>query len=490
MTPPSEPPVPVDCPGKPVGEELEDFVEVDHAESLFGPSSVAETMSETSDTCGDLSDGSEKSQNPCTDECTPEPEDYRGAMVKPLSLFGTFDIDPEVRELKWISDHTSGEVHKDTPTISMLYNQDLDLPEAAQRFIAQSPELLEEARWERLKAAFYGFYPSEIQHQAYQILSELSVLEASRIIAKITSRFANEVILKPFDDACGEGDVEKLKEEIPGMIEEVLKVITDACVKLNWRVMSLTRYVKYKGKCDFMTATDIKSQSKAWNYLIEDCQTSYKIFLENRVLLFQLSHAQVRFEPRTQWIHIRTQPFFPDSKETDSLPEDISGFPLLENHTITGEAESMNAAMASQIETFENGLSQFGTGAFINFDSKYHNGSFERYDCQIPYAKISPNYWVEVLRIHCEGLPSDTIRRIVPSRPVISRIPKRFHEIQAYFKFSSSSRPYSSIHKLGSKLTPNDGYGFCMNCFSESHRRVSCNKPKYGFGCPKKNGGG
>ncbi|KAM9930906.1 hypothetical protein OXX80_009249, partial [Metschnikowia pulcherrima] len=38
---------------------------------------------------------------------------YHGTQVKPLSQFGTFEIKPETRALKWISDHTSGKTHPD-----------------------------------------------------------------------------------------------------------------------------------------------------------------------------------------------------------------------------------------------------------------------------------------------------------------------------------------------------------------------------------------
>ena len=71
--------------------------------------------------------------------------EYRGDMVKPLASFGKFDIKPEVSNLKWIKDHTSGETHDDMPTIAKLYNQNLELPAAAKLFLEQSPKLIEEA---------------------------------------------------------------------------------------------------------------------------------------------------------------------------------------------------------------------------------------------------------------------------------------------------------------------------------------------------------
>ncbi|KAM9935376.1 hypothetical protein OXX80_005056, partial [Metschnikowia pulcherrima] len=106
---------------------------------------------------------------------------YQGTHVKPLSYFGTFEIKPEICTLKWIYDHTSGKTHPDIPTISMLYNQDLCLPVAAELFVAQSRELEEEARWEKLKAVFTSS-TAHIQSHVHEVLCGLSVLEASRVI--------------------------------------------------------------------------------------------------------------------------------------------------------------------------------------------------------------------------------------------------------------------------------------------------------------------
>ncbi|KAM9926338.1 hypothetical protein OXX59_003300 [Metschnikowia pulcherrima] len=141
---------------------------------------------------------------------------YHGTQVKPLSQFGTFEIKPETRALKWISDHTSGKTHPDMPTISMLYNQDHCLPKAAGLFVSQSCELKEEARWEKLKAVFYSFYPANVQSRIHETLNGLSVLEASRIIAKKTSQFEHEVLLRPLEaDSCNENDVMMIEKAIP-----------------------------------------------------------------------------------------------------------------------------------------------------------------------------------------------------------------------------------------------------------------------------------
>ncbi|GEQ66768.1 hypothetical protein JCM33374_g431 [Metschnikowia sp. JCM 33374] len=417
----------------------------------------------------------------CThpDNQSREPTEYHGTKVRRLSSFGSFEIDAEVRELKWISDHTSGKVHSDIPTISMLYNQNLTLPQEAQKFIEQSKELTEQARWERRKAAFYGFYPKDIQNTVTEALSRLSALSASRIIAMKTSRFAHEAILKPLKGNFDSQDAALLNSEIPEMVANVSKEITYVFSLLESSEQTLSSYTSY-GTRVLEQERDILSHSRTWRGSSSIYQTNKNAIPEYRVLLFQLNHAEARFDPRTGWIHVKTPLIDVDSKESDEISAKFSRFPLLKKHELRGDSKGMNAAITSQLETFESGFSRFGPRALQNFDSKYQNDMFQEYVFRVPYDQISPDLCLSVLASHCRDLPPDSKWGIV-SKPVFSGEPKKFHEIRVNFTFINNCRPESENCVFGSSLKPINPNEFCMNCFSEGHCLLECKSPKYGF---------
>ncbi|GEQ66761.1 hypothetical protein JCM33374_g424 [Metschnikowia sp. JCM 33374] len=413
-----------------------------------------------------------------------EPSEYRGTMVKPLNGFGTLNYQPESFALRWINDHTSGNVHKDMPLISMLYNQNLILPEPAQKFIEQSPELLDEARWERLKAVFYGLYPANIQTKAYQILSGLSALEASRIIAKKTSRFAHEVILHPLSEkSCDEQDAASLNREIPEMIEELLRVFTGDFERFQTHLKSLGGYRTYGTSRDHSSEEDIRSVSQHWVESITSYFDTQNWLLEKRVLLFHFQHAEARFDPRTQWIHVKTRLLDRDSDESEHLPREILQLPLLQQYERPATSDEVDAEVACQMETFETGLMEYGTGSFKTFDAKCHNGHFEGFDFHVPYTRVSPSVCGSVLNLHCRYLPPEAKWEIV-SKPVIWNTPKQYHSMRVYFDATKLCGLATTDPAFDSKLTPIDKSPFCLNCFSKNHRRVSYTKPQFGFAIP------
>ncbi|GEQ66765.1 hypothetical protein JCM33374_g428 [Metschnikowia sp. JCM 33374] len=379
-----------------------------------------------------------------------ESEEYQGTMVKPLSYFGSFEIDPPILELKWISDHTSGNVHKDMATISMLYNQDLTLPETAQNFIEQSPELLEEARWERLKAAFYGFYPNNIQDQAYAFLSGLSALEASRIIAKKTSRMEHEAILQPLSGKLYKSQKKAFKYEDK-------KILTS----FN------------HGDNDY-SLNDIRWGSGKWRSSIENYQVHTKSSVEAQLFLFQLQHSKARYEPRTQWIHVKTSPLYPDGKINSEEKVSKNLFRQVSMLFETRESLSgpnsmtMNKEVNRQFQRFEYWLQKYGTGPFGNFDALINNDFFQAYEFRVSYESVSPTMCSALLDYEFGHL--DTW--IIVSKPDISGYQKEYHSILVYFNAGNS--PYNTICKFGSTLRKTDPYDFCFNCFGKDHNRTQC----------------
>ncbi|GEQ66767.1 hypothetical protein JCM33374_g430 [Metschnikowia sp. JCM 33374] len=405
-----------------------------------------------------------------------EYEDYRGTKVKSLSCFGSFDIKPETRALKWISDHTSGEVHKDMATISMLYNQKLALPQKAADFIAQSPELAEEARWERLKAAFYRFYPQQIRDQAYQLLSKLSALEASRIIAKKTSRFANEVIFRAIDeDLCECEDAERLNDEMPAMYEIVARSILLEAEDFIQAEKKLEQ-PRVFGSKECVDENQIKELSQSWASDYENFARLRSSLASSRLRLFQFEHAHARYEPRTRWIHMKTKVLWENSDESPFLPAKVRDLFLHRNEHSDYIRDQEYTSDDPQMQSFEGSLQAYGQGYFEEFECLHNDDRFEEFVLKFPYNTISPELGVDVLRSHFdEKYPSECWQ--IVSRPDPPMFFKKDHVVRVYIDMTQCGMPKGTNDVLGSTLLLKD-FGFCLNCYAEGHHRMTCNERK------------
>ena len=306
------------------------------------------------------------------------PTMYRGTRVSPLPQIWLLNLKPGILQLKWISDHTSGETHPDMRTISMLYNQDLCLPKTAELFVAQSRELREEARWEKLKAVFYSFYPPDIQSRIHETLSGLSVLEALRVIAKKTSRFELEVLLRPLEvDSCNEDDLIMLEKAIPEAISKVIERISrnaEALKDAEKRLLSYTEFsptlvedLDLRNRRDALHAT-VKRESEAWVKNLEDCQIYARKGHETCLWLFQLEHLTCRLDPRTLWIHLKTQPLLCALTKDKRIPEVLHKRPMPDEYCLKGGAEQRHRAMRNQIEQLEIALRELDIPFLQNFD--------------------------------------------------------------------------------------------------------------------------
>ncbi|GEQ66757.1 hypothetical protein JCM33374_g420 [Metschnikowia sp. JCM 33374] len=456
--------------------ELEDYIDVEKERNGLQTERVDEQ-----ETTSSKPPPSEDSTN---EKVEPEPVAYRGTPISPLSYFGSFEIDPETPTLKWISDHTSGNVHPDMKTISMLYNQDLTLPETAQRFIEQSPELLEEARWEKLKAEFYGFYPTNIQDQAYACLSGLSELEASRIIAQKTSRMEHEAILQPLvGESCDYEDAKTLNEEIQGMIDTARKKTHEEAQALQNLENELRNHSSFdKGDKDY-TWNEISWGSENWSSAIRKYQEHTKSSVEAQLFMFQLQHAKARYDPRTQWIHVKTSPLYPDGKinsaekASKELFSQVSRLFDSEESFSRPSSMTMNKEVNRQFQRFEYWLQKYGTGRFANFDALANNDLFQGYEFRVPYQSYSPKMCAAAL--HNEFRSCYTW--IIVSKPDISGYRKECHSILVYF--TKPCTPSKTNCKFGTTLRETVPHNFCFNCFGKVHKKSSCELPKYGFAC-------
>ncbi|GEQ66756.1 hypothetical protein JCM33374_g419 [Metschnikowia sp. JCM 33374] len=428
-----------------------------------------ETASETSDTSENSTDENEEVH---------EPVQYRGHLVRPLSFFGYFEIKPEVCDLKWISDHTSGEVHPDMATISMLYNQNLTLPESAQKFIAQSPELLDEARWEKLKAVFYGFYPKRLQDQAFQYLSKATSLYARRLIAKKTSRFENEAILEPLPGkSCSYHNVRELNQEISKMILTARTRVSqeqDALFRSEMRLRDEHCFDHGDRK---YTLNDIKYHSRKWTQSIKWHQEIAARLIEAELFVFQLENAEARYDTRTQYIHVKTKPVYPGNYYTDELFSQVSRLFASEDGVLKGTSREIKAEINSQFQRFEYWLQKYGTGLFRDCDAMSNNDLFHRFQFTVPYESVSPEMCSAILDLE---LKYRSYSWIIVSQPEIVGYEKEYHVIRVYFNIKNL--PKNSTFEPGAQLSRCEYSGFCYNCFGRDHTASYCTFSKFGFG--------
>ncbi|KAM9912973.1 hypothetical protein OXX69_002057 [Metschnikowia pulcherrima] len=398
-----------------------------------------------------------------------ESEMYHGVMVKPLSSFGEFEIDPESQEWQWICDRTSGEVHKDMKTVSKLYNQDLNLPSAALEFIMQSPKLQEEAKWEELKAVLYGFYPKSKQSKAFAVLAKESILEASRFICKKTSNFAHEAILKPINDiACNDDTAVSLNREIETMRGVAKSAIQSAGEALAIARKELDCYNTYTLDRSLSIGKTGTSHSPLWKTAIENLQLHKKRYIEARVFAFQLEHAAVRYEKRTQWIHIRTSPVLP-SGEVDSLFAQLDRLSQRDDRFFRITSEEIQKAYSRQTEVFKAGLRFFGTGPFRGFDSLHSSKRFQAYNFLVPYHSSSPQMCTTLFRDLFEKPPPDC-SYFFACTPCISEFPKSHHKIRVYIDIRATGNPKE---KYGSLFLIREGYEKTLRYMESSHVRYS-----------------
>ncbi|KAM9926337.1 hypothetical protein OXX59_003300 [Metschnikowia pulcherrima] len=415
---------------------------------------------------------------------------YHGTQVKPLSQFGTFEIKPETRALKWISDHTSGKTHPDMPTISMLYNQDHCLPKAAGLFVSQSCELKEEARWEKLKAVFYSFYPANVQSRIHETLNGLSVLEASRIIAKKTSQFEHEVLLRPLEaDSCNENDVMMIEKAIPEVIPKVVERIScyaEAVKKAERHLQSYTEYSPYPINADEWRYKDglhneLMCKSVAWVKNLQDYQIYARKGHEACLWLFQLEHLTHRLDPRTLWIHLKTQPLLRAQTKDKRIPEVFREVSIFDEYCLKGGAEKTHRAMRNQIEQLEIALRELDIPFLQNFDLLHNHNNYEQFELCVPYANFSPKVCSTILQSHFkDSFVGDEY--FISSKPVISAVPESHHTMRVYLDMSKVREPRKANQDMDSKLLRFKPYGFCFNCFSENHTTKRCSEIKWGFG--------
>ncbi|KAM9935614.1 hypothetical protein OXX80_004810 [Metschnikowia pulcherrima] len=397
-----------------------------------------------------------------------ESEMYHGVMVKPLSSFGEFEIDPESQEWQWVCDRTSGEVHKDMRTVSKLYNQDLNLPSAAIEFIMQSPKLQEEAKWEELKAVLYGFYP-ESKQKAFAVLEKESILEASRFICKKTSNFAHEAILKPINDiVCTDDTVKSIKAEI-----ETIRGVAKSAIQSAGEALAIARkeldcYNTYTLDRSLSIGKAGTSHSPLWESAIENLQLLKRRYIEARVFAFQLEHAAVRYEKRTQWIHIRTSPV-PPSDKVDSLFAQLDRLSQRDDTTFRGTRGEIQKAYSRQTEVFKAGLRFFGTGPFREFDSLHSSERFQAYNFFVTYHSSSPQMCTTLFRDLFEKPPPDC-SYFFASTPCISEFPKSNHKIRVYIDIRATGNPKD---KYGNPFLIREGYEGTLRYMESAHVRYS-----------------
>ncbi|KAF8004169.1 hypothetical protein HF325_001617 [Metschnikowia pulcherrima] len=410
-----------------------------------------------------------------------ESEMYHGVMVKPLSSFGEFEIDPKSQDWQWACDRTSGKVHKDMKTVSTLYNQNLNLPPAALEFIKQSPKLQEEARWEELKAVFYGIYPKRAHSRVFAKLANVSILEALRIVCNKTSSFAHEAILKPINNvACNEYLAKSINCAIETMRSVAESAIQPAEEALDLAQKALDGYNTYTFDESLISEGSQVGYSPLWNSAIENLQLHKRRYIEARAFAFQLEDATARYEKRTQWIHIKASPIFP-SDEVDLLFAQLNRLSKLDDTPFENTCEEIQSAYSQQMEIFKAGLHRFGTGPFRELDSLHNSERFQAYDFWVPYQRSSPQMCTTLFRNTFVEAPPDSSYFFV-STPDVLGFPKLHHKIRVYIDVLEAGKPEEEYGSEISFFSVFEPYEFCLNCFESGHGKSLCRKLKRGYG--------
>ncbi|KAM9923764.1 hypothetical protein OXX59_004972 [Metschnikowia pulcherrima] len=349
--------------------------------------------------------------------------EYRGDMVKPLASFEKFDIKPEISNLIWIKDHTSGETHDDMPTIAKLYRQNSELPPAAKSFLAQSPKLMEEANWEKRKANFYANCPGEY---AFEMLSKMSPSEASRVIAKKTARHEHEVVLEPLEAGIDHSEILcSLNNEIKAMCNRISGSIPQKKDSFHRSQKPVEKYKSFGASDRFHKQDEIRSKSETWSAEILALQKNMEDYTETELFLFHLSHSSARYEPRTASIHIKTELI--SDVESDLFKRASKLYSSDNFRQGRGSDKRFNAEC--QLERFELGLYKFGTGLFKLFDTLYNIGSLQAFCFYVPYERVSPSMCGAVLLNHGKSTRIDWKLLSIPNT---SGFPQINHCIRVY----------------------------------------------------------
>ncbi|KAM9907322.1 hypothetical protein OXX79_001027 [Metschnikowia pulcherrima] len=418
---------------------------------------LTESIAETPETSNH-----EESSTDASSLCAVE---YRGDMVKPLVSFGKFDIKPEVSNLKWIKDRTSGKTHVDMPTIAKLYRQNLELPVAAKKFLAQSPRLMAEANWEKRKAVFYANCPGE---NAFEILSKLSPSEASRVIAKKTARHEHEVVLEALEAGIDHSEVLcSLNNEIKAMCNHISGSISQKRDLFHRSQKPVEKYMSFGAIDRVLKQDEIESKSETWSAEILALQKNMRDYTETELFLFQLSHSSARYEPRTASIHIKTELI--SDVESDLFKRALKLYSSHDFRQGTGsDKRSLDAEC--QLERFELGLYKFGTGPFKLFDTLYNVGSLQAFCFYVPYEDVSPSLCGSVLLNH--GKYTDIDWKLL-SIPNTSGFPQTYHCIRVYCSKVHLNYVKPRTKGSDSLLERYKPYEFCLNCFSRAHQTSS-----------------
>ncbi|KAF8000355.1 hypothetical protein HF325_005284 [Metschnikowia pulcherrima] len=326
-----------------------------------------------------------------------ESEMYHGVMVKPLSSFGEFETDLDSQDWPWVCDRTSGEVHKDMETVSELYNQELNMRSVALNYVI---ELQEDLRWGEMKDIFYELYPRRVQARAFAALEKLTKLEALRIISGETLTFTHETILKPMNDiVCNDDTAKRINREIETMRGIAERAMQQAREALALAQKEIYGYNIYTFDEFLLMEHYTRGHSPLGKTAIKKLQL-YKIrYIEARIFAFQLEQSFVRYEKRTQWIHMTTSPI-PPSDEADLLFAQLDRLSKLHDMPFRGTCEDKETPYPQQMEALKVSLRVFGTGVLREFDSLHNSEWFQAYDFWVTYERCSPKCVPPFLGIH------------------------------------------------------------------------------------------
>ncbi|KAM9939039.1 hypothetical protein OXX80_001464, partial [Metschnikowia pulcherrima] len=338
---------------------------------------------------------------------------------------------------------------------------------------------------------FYSLYPAHIQSHVHEVLCGLSVLEASRVIAKKTSRFEHEVLLRPLEaDSCNENDATMLEEAIREVIPKVIERISSEANQVTGTESYLQPYTEYPAYTmndnswwsrNQASHKDIADKSELWVCMIGMYQMYSRRGHEACLWLFQLENSNCRFDPRTLWIHLETTPRLCASKEDERIPEVLRKLPMLDDYCLEGDAEKRSNATRNQIEQLEIALKELDIPFLQNFDLLHNHNNFEQFELCVPYAKFSLEMCTAILQSHFnESLGGE--KYFILSKPILSAVPRRHHTMRVSFDMSKVKEPNKANAYMGSTLLRFKPYGFCFNCFSEAHTTNKCTETKREFG--------
>lgn len=381
----------------------------------------------------------------------------------------------------------------------MLFNENLTLPEAAESFLQQAAALQEEARWERTKAAFYSLYPEILKSKVFEVLSQKLRRDASRIIAMKTLRFENEILLISIPNntaSCVEPDFESeadlhaehehCSEEDATKINELLPEIARDCkeniaLTLKDFAIAAEKLSKHNSFSTFgrVPLSAVKEQSKLWIEDLKKYQEATRVCVETRLLFHHLDNAVARYDPRTEWIHVKTQLLRSALEENKTLPKEIFDVKLHAKYKIQGSVEAQSAAVDKQMALLEEGLRNLRRGHLDNLDFHHNIVLCHEYEVRVSYANIAPAMCKTVVETLLPHLGWNYF--CIVSKPHLLPYEKLHHVLKVYIDLHKGKVPYSGNTTFDTTIQYKDRYGCCLNCFSKDHVRVNCEEPVYDF---------